>query len=105
VQARKKFPREGKTLVTEKGREKVVSVDIWRERLLLKDEEGNRRTVALAELKAEVARAGGEAGAAPAGAAPRDGGAERGERGLRGGRPRREGDEPRPGNGNGKGQA
>lgn len=99
VQARKKFPREGKTLVTARGREKVVSVDIWRERLLLKDEEGNRRMVALAELKAEVARAGGEVerGGA-AGPVPRDGGAG----GLR---PRREGPGPRPGNGNGKGQA
>lgn len=57
VQARKRFPREGKTLVTPKGREKVVSVDIWRERVMLKDEDGNRRTVELAELKGELARA------------------------------------------------
>jgi cell fate regulator YaaT (PSP1 superfamily) len=60
VQARKRFPREGKTLVTGKGKEKVVSVDIWRERVLLKDEDGNRRTVALSELKGEVARAGSD---------------------------------------------
>jgi cell fate regulator YaaT (PSP1 superfamily) len=57
VQARKRFPREGKTLVTSHGREKVISVDIWRERVLLKDEDGNRRTVELNELKAEVAGA------------------------------------------------
>lgn len=57
VQARKRFPREGKTLVTPKGREKVISVDIWRERVMLKDEDGNRRTVELAELKGELARA------------------------------------------------
>jgi cell fate regulator YaaT (PSP1 superfamily) len=57
VQARKRFPREGKTLVTTKGREKVISVDIWRERVLLKDEDGNRRTVELAELKGELAKA------------------------------------------------
>ncbi|HEX7118681.1 MAG TPA: regulatory iron-sulfur-containing complex subunit RicT [Longimicrobiales bacterium] len=57
VQARKKFPREGKTLVTSHGREKVVSVDIWRERVLLKAEDGSRRTVELAELKDDVARA------------------------------------------------
>ncbi|HEX6064052.1 MAG TPA: regulatory iron-sulfur-containing complex subunit RicT [Longimicrobiales bacterium] len=57
VQARKRFPREGKTLVTIKGREKVISVDIWRERVLLKDEDGNRRTVELAELKSELAKA------------------------------------------------
>ena len=60
VQARKRFPREGKTLLTSRGREKVVSVDIWRERVLLKDDDGNRRTVALPELKAEVAQAGGD---------------------------------------------
>lgn len=57
VQARKRFPREGKTLNTALGREKVVSVDIWRERVLLKAEDGSRRNVSLAELKAEVARA------------------------------------------------
>jgi cell fate regulator YaaT (PSP1 superfamily) len=57
VQARKRFPREGKTLVTTKGREKVISVDIWRERVLLKDEDGNRRTVELVELKGELAKA------------------------------------------------
>jgi cell fate regulator YaaT (PSP1 superfamily) len=57
VQARKRFPREGKTLVTVKGREKVISVDIWRERVLLKDEDGNRRTVELLDLKGELARA------------------------------------------------
>jgi cell fate regulator YaaT (PSP1 superfamily) len=58
VQARKRFPREGKTLVTAQGREKVISVDIWRERVLLKDEDGNRRTVGLVDLKAEVSAAG-----------------------------------------------
>lgn len=60
VQARKKFPREGKVLATSRGKERVVSVDIWRERVLLKDEDGNRRTVELAELKGEVARAGAD---------------------------------------------
>ena len=60
VQARKRFPREGKTLVTAKGKEKVISVDIWRERVLLKDEDGNRRTVGLVDLKAEVAGSGGD---------------------------------------------
>jgi cell fate regulator YaaT (PSP1 superfamily) len=59
VDARKKYPREGRTLTTSLGREKVVSVDIWRERVLLKDEEGNRRTVELETLKREVSEAGG----------------------------------------------
>jgi cell fate regulator YaaT (PSP1 superfamily) len=62
VQARRRFPREGKTLRTEVGKEKVVSVDIWRERVVLKDEEGTRRTVALESLKVEVANAGGMLG-------------------------------------------
>jgi len=57
VTARKRFPREGRTIRTAVGKEKVVSVDIWRERVLLKDEEGNRRTVTLDDLKTEVAQA------------------------------------------------
>jgi cell fate regulator YaaT (PSP1 superfamily) len=60
VQARKRFPREGKAIRTGVGKEKVVSVDIWRERVLLKDDAGNRRTVTLEELKAEVAALGPE---------------------------------------------
>ncbi|MGH7465250.1 MAG: PSP1 domain-containing protein, partial [Longimicrobiales bacterium] len=58
VQARKRFPREGKTLVTSIGAEKVIGADIWRDRVFLKDVEGNRRVVALDELKKEVADAG-----------------------------------------------
>jgi cell fate regulator YaaT (PSP1 superfamily) len=54
VEARKRFPREGKWLVTAQGRERVVAVDIWRERVVLKDEQGERRTVDLAALKSEV---------------------------------------------------
>jgi cell fate regulator YaaT (PSP1 superfamily) len=60
VQARKRFPREGKSVSTTRGREKVISIDIWRERVLLRDEEGNRRSVELDELKREVAAAAGE---------------------------------------------
>ena len=58
VQARKRFPREGRTIVTSVGREKVVGSDIWRDRVFLKDEDGNRRVVPLDELKKEVAEAG-----------------------------------------------
>jgi cell fate regulator YaaT (PSP1 superfamily) len=60
VQARKRFPREGKTLRTAVGRERVVSVDIWRERVLLRDDDGNRRTLALEQLRAEVEAAEAE---------------------------------------------
>ena len=55
VEARKRFPREGKWLNTAQGRERVITVDIWRERVTLRDEQGDRRTVPLAELKSEVA--------------------------------------------------
>jgi cell fate regulator YaaT (PSP1 superfamily) len=73
VQARKRFPREGKTLVTTAGPEKVVGIDIWRERVFLRDEEGNRRTVGLDELRQQMA-------ASPAPAAQRAERAERAER-------------------------
>ena len=90
VQARKRFPREGKTVRTTHGREKVVSVDIWRERVLLKDESGERRTLTLEELKTEVANAPDSPETETRGPdAPR--------------RPRRGG--PRNGAGNGRGDA
>lgn len=74
VQARKKFPREGRTLVTLRGKEKVISIDIWRERVLLRDEDGNRRSVELADLRAEVAQAGSDPTAAERGRAERGNG-------------------------------
>jgi len=58
VEARRKFPREGRTLRTSVGQEKVVSVDIWGERVVLKDPEGERRSLSLAELREEVAQSG-----------------------------------------------
>jgi cell fate regulator YaaT (PSP1 superfamily) len=54
VQARRRFPREGKTLRTAKGEEKVLSVDIWGERITLRGADGERRTVELEALKGEV---------------------------------------------------
>lgn len=54
IEARKRFPREGRVLQTANGSEEVVSVDIWRDRVLLKDAEGRRRGVELEALKAEV---------------------------------------------------
>jgi cell fate regulator YaaT (PSP1 superfamily) len=54
VQARRRFPREGKTLRTAVGDERVVAVDIWGERVTLRSEGGQRRTVALEALKEEV---------------------------------------------------
>ncbi len=54
LQARKRFPREGKTLRTTLGNEKVVSIDIWRDLVTLQDEARQRRVVDLAQLKEET---------------------------------------------------
>jgi cell fate regulator YaaT (PSP1 superfamily) len=55
VEARRRFPREGKVLRTARGEERVVTVDIWRDLVTLRDVEGTRRTVALEALKGEMA--------------------------------------------------
>jgi cell fate regulator YaaT (PSP1 superfamily) len=54
VQSRKRFPKEGKVLTTARGLEKVQSVDIFRERVLLRAEDGSTRTAALADLRTEL---------------------------------------------------
>lgn len=59
VQARRRFPREGKTLRTARGTETVLAVDILGEQVTLRAEDGERRTVGLEALKAEVQRPGG----------------------------------------------
>jgi cell fate regulator YaaT (PSP1 superfamily) len=58
VQARRRFPREGRKLRTARGEETVAKVDIWGERVTLRDASGDRRSVSLEELKEEVRRAG-----------------------------------------------
>ncbi len=55
LQARKKFPREGKLVRTAQGQEKVIGIDIWRETVTLLDESRQRRVIKLSELKAEMA--------------------------------------------------
>ena len=60
VEARRRFPREGRAIRTALGSEKVVSVDIWRERVVLRNQDGERRTLTLGELREEVTRAGGD---------------------------------------------
>ena len=52
VQQRKRFPKEGKTVKTAEGNERVVSVDIFRERVTLRSEDGATRVVALEHLRA-----------------------------------------------------
>lgn len=54
VQARRRFPREGRTLNTAEGPQKVVGVDIWSEMVTLRGEDGARRTVGLEALKQEL---------------------------------------------------
>lgn len=59
VQSRKRFPKEGKILVTSVGEERVVANDIFRERVTLRNAEGDVRVVPLAALKQEIAEAAG----------------------------------------------
>jgi cell fate regulator YaaT (PSP1 superfamily) len=58
VAARKRFPKEGKTLRTAVGAEKVIAVDIFRERVFLKHEEQGSRIIPLVQLRAEVEQLG-----------------------------------------------
>ena len=59
VQARRRFPKEGKTIGTAAGEERVVSNDIFRERVVLRNGEGELRTIPLAQLLQETDAAGG----------------------------------------------
>ncbi|MDE2973611.1 MAG: stage 0 sporulation family protein [Gemmatimonadota bacterium] len=54
VEARRRFPREGRTLTTERGRERVVGVNIFNETIALRGEEGDVRVVTVTELKREM---------------------------------------------------
>jgi cell fate regulator YaaT (PSP1 superfamily) len=54
VQARKRFPKEGRILVTVNGEEKVIANDIFRERVTLRSSEGDIRVVAVADLGREL---------------------------------------------------
>jgi cell fate regulator YaaT (PSP1 superfamily) len=54
VQQRKRFPKEGKLLTTAVGEEKVISNDIFRERVTLRNAAGEYRTIALALLRHEL---------------------------------------------------
>ncbi|HEX5520767.1 MAG TPA: regulatory iron-sulfur-containing complex subunit RicT [Longimicrobiaceae bacterium] len=57
LQARKRFPREGRLIRTARGQEKVIGIDIWRNQVTLLDEQRQRRIVDLTELRAEIATA------------------------------------------------
>ncbi len=57
VSSRKRFPKEGKRLRTGTGVEVVAAVDIFRDRIMLKAEDGTTRIVALDALEEEVTAA------------------------------------------------
>ena len=70
VQSRKRFPKEGRLLRTAVGQEKVLAVDIFRDRVTLRSEEHGTRVVALERLQEEIARSDGDAGGTAVAAAP-----------------------------------
>jgi len=61
VQSRRRFPKEGRVVKTAKGEEKVVTIDIFSERVTLRLEDGESRTIALSEFNSEAS--GGEVSA------------------------------------------
>jgi cell fate regulator YaaT (PSP1 superfamily) len=51
VQQRKRFPKEGKVVRTPEGLERVLAIDIFRERVTLRAEDGSTRVVPLELIK------------------------------------------------------
>jgi cell fate regulator YaaT (PSP1 superfamily) len=66
VESRRRFPKEGKVLRTAQGPARVVAVDIFRDRVTVRAEDGTTRVVALEQLRQEV-EDGGDAPGAPQG--------------------------------------
>jgi cell fate regulator YaaT (PSP1 superfamily) len=60
VQSRKRFPKEGRLVTTARGEEKVLTIDIFRERLTLRAFEGETRVISLADFKREQGALNGE---------------------------------------------
>jgi cell fate regulator YaaT (PSP1 superfamily) len=58
VTSRKRFPKEGKTIRTSVGPERVVAVDIFRERVFMRSDEQGSRIISLVQLKEEVEQLG-----------------------------------------------
>ena len=65
--SRKRYPKEGKTVQTLRGPEKVVAVDIFRERVALRSDEHGSRILPALDLRDEMERA---AAAAPSESKP-----------------------------------
>jgi cell fate regulator YaaT (PSP1 superfamily) len=59
VQSRKRFPKEGKIVATKLGEEKVLSINIFHERVTLRGVEGDLRSLTLAEFNEETGQRGG----------------------------------------------
>lgn len=55
VEARRKFPREGRMINTLHGPERVMSVNIFNDTITLRDDVGGHRTVTVVDLKREMA--------------------------------------------------
>lgn len=62
VQSRRRFPKEGRSVITPRGEEKVIANDIFRDRVTLRGADGELRLVPLAELRKEL---GGGSDTAP----------------------------------------
>jgi hypothetical protein len=54
VQSRKRFPKEGKIIVTAKGEEKIMLNDIFHDRVTLRAPDGESRILTLVELRRET---------------------------------------------------
>jgi cell fate regulator YaaT (PSP1 superfamily) len=63
VQSRKRFPKEGKIVATKLGEEKVLSIDIFHERVTMRGVEGDLRTITLTEYREETEQHAGVAAA------------------------------------------
>jgi cell fate regulator YaaT (PSP1 superfamily) len=70
VQSRKRFPKEGKIIVTARGEEKIVANDIFNDRVTLRDPAGESRVIALADLRREMGTDSDALPPAPAGGDP-----------------------------------
>ena len=54
VQSRKRFPKEGKIIVTAKGEEKIMLNDIFHDRVTLRGADGETRIITLIDLRRET---------------------------------------------------
>lgn len=54
VETRRRFPKEGRIVTTMAGEEKILTVDLFRETVTLRNSEGSVRTIPLSAFSAEV---------------------------------------------------